>query len=63
MIQLLGRNLFDLLSKTFYTDSRPDMLSIPGNILIISKFTNLQSVGKLLLQFKLSIIVNISDVS
>ena len=63
MIQLLGGNWLDLLSKTYFTDFRPDMLSILGNILIISKLTNLQSDVKLLLLFKLSIIVNISDVS
>ena len=57
MIQLLGGNWFDLLSKTFFTDFRPDMLSILGNILIISKLTSLQSDVKLLLLFKLSIIV------
>ena len=39
------------------------MLSILGNIFIISKLTNLQSDVKLLLLFKLSIIADISDVS
>ena len=63
MIQLLGRNWLNLLSKTFFTDFRSDMLSILGDTLIISKLTNLQSNVKLLLLFKLSIIVNISDVS
>ena len=48
MIQLLGGNWLDLLSKTFFTNFRPDMLSILGNILIVSKLTNLQSDVKVL---------------
>ena len=41
----------------------PEILSILGNILIISKLTNLQSDINVLLLFKLSIIASISDVS
>ena len=40
-----------------------EILSIPGNILIISKLTNLQSDVNVLILFKLSLIISISDVS
>ena len=44
------------------TAFNPEILSILGNILIISKLTNLQSDVNVLLLLKLSIIVSISDV-
>ena len=40
-----------------------EILSIPGNILIKSKLTNLQSDVNVLILFKLSLIISISDVS
>ena len=57
MIKLLGGNWFD------FTDFIPDMLSILGNMLVMLNLTDLQSDVKLLLLLKVSIMVNISDVS
>ena len=57
MIQLLGGNWFD------FTNFRPDMVCILGNILVTLNLTDLQSDVKLLLLLKVSIIFNISDVS
>ena len=45
------------------TAFNPEALSRLGKMLIISKFTNLQSDVNVLLLFKLSIIVSVSDVS
>ena len=63
IMQAVGRNWFCLASRTLLTASNPDIISILVNIMIISKFTNLQRDVNVLLLFKLSIIVSISDVS
>ena len=52
-----------LASRMLLTAFNSERLSILGNILIISKLTSLQSDVNVLLLFKLSIIVRISDVS
>ena len=62
-MQVVGGNWSYLASRILLTVFNPDILSILGNILIISKLTNLESDVNVLLLFKLSIIVNISDIS
>ena len=62
-MQVVGGNWCCLASRMFLTAFNPEILSTLGNILIIPKLTNLQSNVNVLLSFKLSIIVSISDVS
>ena len=62
-MQVVGGNWSYLVSRMLLTTFNPATLSILGNILIISNLTNLQSDVNVLLLFKLSIIVSISDVS
>ena len=62
-MQVVGGDWSCLASRMLITAFNPDILSILGNILIISKFTNFQSDVNVLLLFKLSIIMSISDVS
>ena len=50
-------------SRILIATFKPNILSILGNILIISKLTSLQLDVKMLLLFKLSIIISISDIS
>ena len=62
-MQVVGGDWSCLASRMLITAFNPDILSILGNILIISKFTNFQSDVNVLLLFKLSIIMSISGVS
>ena len=64
-MQAVGGNWSYVVSRMLLTafTPRPEILSILGNILIISKLTSLQSNVKVLLLFTLSIIVGFSDVS
>ena len=62
-MQAVGGNWSCLASRMLLTAFNPEILSILENILIISKLTNLQSDFNVLLLFKLSITVSISDVS
>ena len=62
-MQAVDRNWFYLASRMLLTPFNPEILSILGNILIISKLTNLQSDINVLLLFKLLLIVSVSDVS
>ena len=55
-MQVVGGNWSYLASRMLLTAFNPDILSILGNILIISKLTNLQSDVNVLLLFNLSII-------
>ena len=63
IMQVVGGNWSYLVSRMLLTAFNPATLSILGNILIISNLTNLQSDVNVLILFKLSIIVSISDVS
>ena len=62
-MQAVGENWSCLASRMLLTAFNPEILSILGNILIISKLTNLQSDVNVLLSFKLSITLSVSDVS
>ena len=63
ILQAVYGNWSWLALRMILTAFNPEILSILGNMLIISKLTNLQSEVKVLLLFKLSIIVSISDLS
>ena len=64
-MQAVGVNWSFLVSRMLLTDFNPEILSIRGNMLIISKLTNLQSDVNVfyLILLNLSIILSISDVS
>ena len=64
-MQAVGLNWSFLASRMLLTDFNPEILSIRGNMLIISKLTNLQSDVNVfyLILLNLSIILSISDVS
>ena len=64
-MQAVGVNWCFLASRMLLTDFNPEILSIRGNMLIISKLTNLQSAVNVfyLILLNLSIILSISDVS
>ena len=64
-MQAVGVNWSFLASRMLLTDFNPEILSIRGNMLIISKLTNLQSAVNVfyLILLNLSIILSISDVS
>ena len=64
-MQAVGVNWCFLASRMLLTDFNPEILSIRGNMLIISKLTNLQSDVNVfyLILLNLSIILSISDVS
>ena len=64
-MQAVGVNWSFLASRMLLTDFNPEILSIRGNMLIISKLTNLQSDVNVfyLILLNLSIILSISDVS
>ena len=62
-MQDVGGNWSCITLRTLLTAFKAEVLSILGNILTISKLTNVQSDVKVLLLFKLSIIVSIWDIS
>ena len=64
-MQAVGVNWSFLASRMLLTDFNPEILSIRGNMLIISKLTNLQSDVSVfyLILLNLSIILSISDVT
>ena len=63
IIQRVGGNCYSLASKAFFTAWRPGSLSILGNMFTMSNLNKIQFSIRILLSFKKSIKLSISDVS